>query len=196
MRKLFLFLIVISLLFSVSISANAFGGYYVKPGEKVFHSVLCDSIIGSNFDNLIWYKTEKAAANAGYKIADCCSDYGFDYSYDGSTVFASKNEKIQNAFEIERMYGILDAYDELNEEVYNEGYDEGYDLGYDHGCDDGYDSGYEAGFEKGVMEAERKAEEKKEEAAENRKGFYFTIAGLVGFSLLAYFFDNTRKYKK
>lgn len=93
-----------------------------------------------------------------------------------------------------------DQLDVARQSGYEAGYDEGYFYGHSDGYDEGYEKGYEAGRNQGVLDgiaqAERKADEEKKEMAENRKGLYFTIAGLVGFSLLAYFFDNTRKYKK
>lgn len=189
----------------VPISTSACGGFIAIKGEKIFHSVYCEKIVFENLDKMRWFDTASKAEGAGLEMCELCSEC-YDWYYDSEYCdfyWFSDDRLLLTAMELSVDYGrILEAENyELDHECdYESGYLSGYDYGYEAGYDEGYERGYEAGHDQGVLDgiakAERKAEERKEEVAENRKGLVFTIAGLVVFSLLAYFFDNTRRYKK
>ena len=72
----------------------------------------------------------------------------FDYEEDGSTRWLSKDDKIQNALEMERFMGVMDSLDAIEDErdsAYQEGYSAGTSDGKEAGYQDGYDVGYEDG---------------------------------------------------
>ena len=138
-RRLFCSLIIaFTIILLLPISASAFGGYVVVKGTNGYHSVLCENIVGYRVDEVKWYKTLKEVKRTGLNPADCCKNLGSDYEDDGASVWNSKDWKIDNAFEIERMWGILEGYDT--------GLTDGYDKGYDEGLAEGTDSGYRDGY--------------------------------------------------
>lgn len=122
-------LMVVSLL---PICASAAGGYYVIKGERVYHSVFCKEVTGYYVEDLKWYPTLAKTKSAGFKPGTCCEDSGIDYEQDGATAWFSKDQKTQNAMEMERFMGILDSV-ELIEEERAASYDSGYETGYDDG---------------------------------------------------------------
>lgn len=114
------------------LEADASGGYCVIKGEKVYHSVFCSETWGYNIEDMKWYKTIKEVERTGYKPCEYCADAMFDYEEDGSTRWFSKDDKIQNALEMERFMGVMDSAELLEEEC-NESYNSGYEVGYDDG---------------------------------------------------------------
>lgn len=146
MKKTFLASLCAVLLaaFLLPVSASAVGGYFVVKGEKTYHAVMCEESMGYNIEDLRWYATEKEAMKAGYKSSECCSADGFDYESDGATYWYSKDEKLQNILELERLMGVLDGYDV--------GFDECFDKAYEAGTEDGFYAGWDAGYEEAQSE--------------------------------------------
>mgnify|MGYP003293545802 CR=1 FL=1 len=134
-------IVIISIL---PICVSAAGGYYVIKGERTYHNVFCEEVTGYYIEDLKWYPTLAKVKSAGFKPGTCCEDSGIDYEQDGATAWFSKDQKTQNAMELERFMGILDSVELIEEEkdaAYDSGYEIGYDIGYDEGHDDGYDEG-------------------------------------------------------
>lgn len=127
-------IVIISLL---PICVSAAGGYYVIKGERTYHNVFCKEVTGYYIEDLKWYPTLAKVKSAGFKPGTCCEDSGIDYEQDGATAWFSKDQKTQNAMELERFMGILDSV-ELIEEENDASYDSGYETGYETGYDDGY----------------------------------------------------------
>lgn len=139
MRKRLLYLLVslLVVILILPICTFAAGGYYVIKGERTYHSVFCEEVAGYYIEDLKWYPTIAQAKSAGFKPDTCCADSELDYEQDGATTWFSKDQKTQNAMEMERFMGILDSI-ELIEEECDEYYNSGYEVGYDVGHDDGY----------------------------------------------------------
>ena len=121
----------------IPLRANASGGYCVKKGEKVYHSVFCSETWGCKIEDLKWYKTQEEVERAGYNRCGYCSDAMFDYEEDGSTHWFSKEAKIQSALEMERFMGVMDSLDVIEEER-AASYEEGFNAGNAAGYKDGY----------------------------------------------------------
>lgn len=155
MKKKFLQIIITIILMAIvfPIPANAFGGYFVIKGTKKYHNVLCDSLNGYYIEDVTWYKTLKEVKKAKLSPASCCQDEGIDYEDDESSIWNSENPKLDNALEIERLYGVIDGYESGKADGYNEGYDEG----YLEGITIGKETGYEEAYQKGKMDAEAEA---------------------------------------
>lgn len=136
-KRLFQFVLGFALCAAVfPLYADASGGYCVIKGEKIYHSVFCSETWGYNIEDMKWYKNIKEVERTGYKPCEYCADAMLDYEEDASTRWFSKDDKIQNALEMERFMGVMDSMEVLEEECeesYNSGYDVGYNVGYDDG---------------------------------------------------------------
>lgn len=153
---LLVFLTIVPLL---PIGASAIGGYFIIKGENTYHSVFCDQLTGHNIEDLQFYDTLEKVERTGRKPCEECCESGFDYEPDNATHILSKDPKLQNAMDLERLYGVFYGYDYGNEEGYNSGYNYGYDEGYD----DGYSVGQEDGWEEGNQEGYNDAFESQQE---------------------------------
>lgn len=151
MRKILLHFSVVFLLFAAALpmKADASGGYCVIKGEKVYHSVFCSETWGCKIEDMKWYKTIKEVERTGNKPCEYCADAMFDYEEDGSTRWFSKDDKIQNALEMERFMGVMDSLDAIEDER-DSAYQEGYSAGTSDGKEDGYKEGYGVGYADGV----------------------------------------------
>ena len=141
---------VLTTMFVVPCTVSAAGGYCVIKGEKVYHSAFCSDTWGYNIEDMKWYKTQSEADRTGCKPCEYCIDAMVDYEEDGSTRWHSKDEKIQNALEMERFMGVMDSMDIIEEER-----DAAYEEGFDIGNTVGYDEGYQAGFDEGKSSKKR-----------------------------------------
>lgn len=144
-KRLLLFVIGFALCTAVfPLEAAASGGYCVIKGEKVYHSVFCSETWGYNIEDMKWYKTIKEVERTGYNPCEYCADAMFDYEEDVSTRWFSKDDKIQNALEMERFMGVMDSAELLEEEC-DAAYQEGFETGKSVGYDEGYNAGFDAG---------------------------------------------------
>ena len=89
MKKMLSAVLAFIIIFALSSTAYATGGYYVIKGENTYHGFLCDELEGYALENIRWYATIKEAKNAGMKPAECCKDYKWDYEVDAATFFYS-----------------------------------------------------------------------------------------------------------
>lgn len=184
-KRIIVCLFSIIVLCTIPITADAVGGYCVISGQNVYHGIFCSETWGYNIEDIKWYKTIKEVERTGYKPCDYCADSMFDYKEDGSTRWLSKDQKIQNALELERFMAVMDAVEVVEEEC-AAAYQEGYDCGK------------EAGYEDARYELEREYEEKLKEAKEasykDGRNVALLLCVIFGIPVVCHF--NTQRLEK
>lgn len=174
--------IILSMIISVTLPLHvmAYGGYYAVKGEKIYHSVSCIEVMGYELEDLKYYETESKAIKAKLKSANCCSGDGYDFESDGATVWYSSDTKIQNALEMERMFGVFD------------GYDAGIEEGRLEGFEAGRDAGFEAGYDNGYADAKKELEEKQKKENKTSSILLVIIIAIFGLPILNMVFETIR----
>lgn len=167
-HKFLAILIVLLILASVlPVAGYAYGGYYVLKGEKHYHFVSCPEIMGYRIEDLKFYETKERVESIGYKPSVCCYEDTIDYESDGATIWFSSDAKLQNALELERLYGIFE--------------------GYEAGKEEGHATGYTEGLEEGISQGTAKG---KEEATKNN---YLLIGLSCLFAFVGFYFGKKTK---
>lgn len=162
---------------SFPLQAMAYGGYYVIKGEKKYHFVSCVEVMGNRLEDLKYYETKSQVEKAKFKPANCCTEDSFDYESDGATVWFSSDSKIQNALEMERLFGIFDGYDV--------GLEEGKVAGYEAGHEVGFEAGYDNGYSEGYAEAKNELEEKYKKENKTSKILLIVVAVIFGLPVIS-----------
>ena len=165
----------------IPICVSASGGYCVIKGEEVYHSVFCSETWGYNIEDMKWCKTAKEIERTGYKPCEYCADAMFDYEEDGSTRWFSKDEKIQNALEMERFMGCMDSLKVLEEER---------DVAYE----EGKSAGYEDARHEFETKLEQELNEAKKLARKDGRNVTLLLCVIFGIPVVCYF--NTEKCEK
>ena len=153
-NRISLLMIYVFVLLLLPVRASACGGFVAVRGEKIFHSVYCDDMKGSDLNKLRWFDTAKKAENSGLKMCEKCADFrdsDFDSEY-CSMYFNSSDPLTITAMELSTEYG-----QEIGEE-------NGFELARDE-----YYGQYDAGYDKGYSDAKEDAEKFYREKEEERK---------------------------
>lgn len=160
-------LILIWLASILPISALAWGGYVSLSGEKTYHFMWCEELIGAEYNKLRWYDTQKQAESVGLSPCDLCGSVEqFDFEELSEAYFITNDHKLDAALEAALEYGaelgadagyerFVDQYGSVEDmEGYSFGYDEGYYQGYNQGRSDYENATYADGFDDGYERAD------------------------------------------
>lgn len=119
-RLLQLFTIVFTLSISLPIKTAAWGGYVSVSGEKTFHIMYCEELIGTEYNKLRWYDTLKQAQSSGRTPCELCgADDWFDFEELDESYFVTNDHKLDAAFDAAIDYGHVT------------GYENGYEIGWE-----------------------------------------------------------------
>lgn len=153
------------------LQASALGGYFVVKGLNGYHSALCENLSGYDIDRITWYETLKDVKRTGLSEAPCCKGTGYDYEDDDASMWNSSKKKVDNIFEIERMWGVKSGY----EAGVSEGFDNGYSSGHSDGLNEGIASGYKDGYDAGYSDGKKISNPT--ELLLGIAGFWFFVVG-------------------
>lgn len=174
----------------VPISVSACGGFVAIKGEKVFHSIYCDSLYGLELSKLRWFDTAKKAESYGLTMCtECAQFYDEEYSDEYcESYWISSDHLLATAMELS----------------FNSGYDCGVEAGKESmfeevrwQFEDGYEKGYEDGRYDGRIKAEEEAEIQAAIAKEERKQSWYGLLGTIGFLVaISYIIDRLDNRKR
>lgn len=160
----------------VPISVSACGGFVAIKGEKVFHSIYCDSLYGLELSKLRWFDTAKKAESYGLSMCtECAQFYDKEYSDEYcESYWISTDHLLATAMELSfwdgNEGGIEFGKESMLEEVHYQ-------------FERGYEKGYEDGRYDGRIKAEQEAESQKAAAKEAREQSWYGLLGTIGFLL-------------
>lgn len=174
MKKRFvaIWFLVALFMFIAPLTVSACGGFVAIRGERVFHSVYCDSIEFVNLDKLRWFDTAEGAKKSGLKMCEECSEYSdWDFDSDGcSTYWTTDNHLLLTAMEMSYDYGNATGHEAASEE-----YDWYYESGYEAGLEF-IKSELESEYKTKVSDIEKQAKKAEEAAALNA----YMISAVLG----------------
>lgn len=153
-KKIAVVLIAVFSFLLLPIRANACGGFVAVRGEKVFHSIYCDDVMGAEFGKLRWFDTAEKAEQSGLKMCEKCSEYR-DFYFDSEycdLYFETSDPLLITAMELSSEYG---------EQL---GVENGFELARDE-----YSGQFESEYNKGYADAKEQLESEYQKKEEDRK---------------------------